>query len=53
VPRRGYWREALNSDALEYGGSGIGNRGGLDAEPVAHHGRPFSLATVVSVIFRQ
>ena len=43
VPRRGYWREALNSDALEYGGSGIGNRGGLDAEPVAHHGRPFSL----------
>lgn len=23
--------------------SGVGNRGGLDAEPVAHHGRPFSL----------
>jgi 1,4-alpha-glucan branching enzyme len=43
VPRRGFWREALNSDAVAYGGSGIGNRGGLDAEPVAHHGRPFSL----------
>ena len=43
VPRGGFWREALNSDAVAYGGSGIGNRGGLDAEPVAHHGRPFSL----------
>ncbi len=43
VPRGGFWREALNSDAVAYGGSGVGNRGGLDAEPVAHHGRPFSL----------
>jgi hypothetical protein len=23
--------------------SGVGNRGGLDPEPVAHHGGPFSL----------
>ncbi len=43
VPRDGFWREALNSDAVDYGGSGVGNRGGLDAETVAHHGRPFSL----------
>jgi len=32
VPRGGYWREILNSDAEVYGGSGIGNRGGMDAE---------------------
>ena len=38
---------------VDYGVSGVGNLGGLDAEPVAHHGRPFSLAAVVSVIFRQ
>ena len=31
VPRGGYWREMLNSDA-RYGGSGIGNRGGMQAE---------------------
>ena len=43
VPADGYWRELLNSDASEYGGSGIGNLGGAraDAEPV--HGRPYSL----------
>jgi 1,4-alpha-glucan branching enzyme len=35
VPRGGFWRELLNSDAEAYGGSGIGNRGGVHAEPVA------------------
>ena len=44
VPRGGYWREALNSDAGEYGGSGMGNFGGAHAVPVEAHGRPFSLA---------
>jgi 1,4-alpha-glucan branching enzyme len=34
VPRGGRWREILNSDATIYGGSGIGNRGGMDAEAV-------------------
>lgn len=43
VPRGGFWREALNSDALEYGGSGVGNLGGVDAEMLPQHGRPFSL----------
>jgi 1,4-alpha-glucan branching enzyme len=43
VPRAGMWREALNSDAAVYGGSGAGNAGGFDAEPVACHGRPCSL----------
>ena len=43
VPRKGYWREILNSDAREYGGSGWGNMGGVKASPVPLHGRPFSL----------
>lgn len=43
VPRGGYWREILNSDAAEHGGSGHGNLGGVEASPVGYHGRPFSL----------
>ena len=44
VPRAGFWREELNSDAEAYGGAGWGNLGGLDAEAEAVHGRPFSLS---------
>ena len=43
VPARGYWRELLNSDAKEYGGSGMGNAGGVMAEELPVHGRPYSL----------
>ncbi len=43
VPQGGFWRELLNSDAEIYGGSGVGNLGGKDADPVPCHGRPFSL----------
>ncbi len=43
VPRGGYWKEVLNSDAQEYGGGGWGNFGGLHAASVPCHGRPFSL----------
>ena len=43
VPAGGYWREVLNSDAREYGGSGVGNAGGVAAEQVPHHGRPYRL----------
>jgi 1,4-alpha-glucan branching enzyme len=39
VPRRGIWREILNSDAREYGGSGWGNLGGVESAPVGAHGR--------------
>lgn len=44
VPVDGFWREALNSDAKEYGGSGQGNFGGLEADPIPFHGRPYSLS---------
>jgi 1,4-alpha-glucan branching enzyme len=43
VPQGGYWRELLNSDAVEYGGTGIGNLGGVNAEEEPAHGRPPSL----------
>ncbi|WP_419722977.1 1,4-alpha-glucan branching protein GlgB [Sphingobium aquiterrae] len=32
MPRGGRWREILNSDAAEYGGSGAGNYGFVDAD---------------------
>ena len=44
VPREGFWKETLNSDALIYGGAGWGNLGGVEAVPVRSHGRPFSLS---------
>ena len=43
VPHGGYWRELLNSDAKEYGGSGMGNFGGVTAERMPVHGRPYAL----------
>jgi 1,4-alpha-glucan branching enzyme len=42
-PRSGYWQEILNSDAGDYGGSNMGNLGGVETVPVPLHGRPYSL----------
>ncbi|UCG92860.1 MAG: 1,4-alpha-glucan branching protein GlgB [candidate division WOR-3 bacterium] len=44
VPSRGFWKEVLNSDAEEYGGSGQGNFGGIEATPTPHHGKAHSIA---------
>jgi 1,4-alpha-glucan branching enzyme len=43
APHGGFWRERLNSDAGIYGGSGIGNLGGVEAAPVSAQGRSHSL----------
>jgi 1,4-alpha-glucan branching enzyme len=43
VPRGGVWRERLNSDARDYGGSGQGNLGAVEAAPLEAHGRTHSL----------
>jgi len=43
LPAGGRWRELLNGDAPLYGGSGIGNMGGVDAVPVAMHGHQHSV----------
>ncbi len=47
VPFGGFWKEILNSDAKEYGGSGQGNMGGAEAVPVPYHGRYYSLSLVI------
>jgi 1,4-alpha-glucan branching enzyme len=47
VPRAGYWKECLNSDAGDYGGSGQGNCGGLWAEPLPWHGHWHSLQLTI------
>jgi 1,4-alpha-glucan branching enzyme len=47
VPRGGFWREILNSDAAEYGGSGMGNIGGVQSAPVPAFGQFHSLALVL------
>ena len=43
VPRGGYYRELLNSDAEAYGGGNIGNAGGVAAERIPVHGQTHSL----------
>ncbi len=56
VPSRGFWRELLNSDATEYGGSGVGNLGGVEAEAVPCHSRICSLTLTLpplGVLFLQ
>jgi 1,4-alpha-glucan branching enzyme len=47
VPFGGFWEEMLNSDASHYGGSGIGNCGGLCATATPCHGQPYSLTLAV------
>jgi 1,4-alpha-glucan branching enzyme len=44
VPRGGVWDELANSDAVEFGGSGMGNLGRVQAQELAAHGRAWSLS---------
>ena len=43
VPLEGFYREAVNSDAQLYGGSNVGNQGGVRSEAVSWMGRPYSV----------
>ena len=47
VPREGFWAEVLNSDGLEYGGSGVGNLGGVHSHPLPNHGMDHTLTLTV------
>jgi len=47
APAGGFWKELLNSDARNYGGSGQGSLGGVEASPVPFHGLSFSLNLVL------
>jgi 1,4-alpha-glucan branching enzyme len=44
VPRAGHYEERLNSDATVYGGSNVGNQGGIEAESTPWMGQPYSLS---------
>ncbi|WP_394552345.1 1,4-alpha-glucan branching protein GlgB [Agromyces sp. MMS24-JH15] len=44
LPSAGRWIEILNSDALEFGGSGVGNLGAVEATEEPWGGRPASAA---------
>jgi 1,4-alpha-glucan branching enzyme len=43
VPQPGYYREIFNSDSAHYGGSNVGNSGGLPADELAWQGQPYSV----------
>jgi 1,4-alpha-glucan branching enzyme len=47
VPVKGFWRELLNSDVKDYGGSGQGNMGGAAASPIPYHGQDYSLSLTI------
>jgi 1,4-alpha-glucan branching enzyme len=43
APRGGRWVERINTDSKDYGGSGMGNMGAIEADDIACHGRRHSL----------
>ncbi|MFW5753512.1 MAG: 1,4-alpha-glucan branching protein GlgB [Marinilabiliaceae bacterium] len=47
VPEDVRWAEIFNSDAPQYGGSGIGNMGGVETHPVPYHGKDQSINVVL------
>ena len=50
LPAEGTWKEMVNSDALQYGGSGIGNLGAV----TAHEGfAVLTLPPLATIILRQ
>ena len=54
VPKEGFWKELLNSDSSLYGGSGLGNLGGVQTRKKPTHGRDYSLEITLpalSIVF--
>ena len=47
VPEPGWYAERLNSDSSVYGGSNVGNAGGVGSEPVPAHGFEQSVRLMV------
>ncbi len=47
VPDPGFWKEIMNTDAKEYGGSGHGNYGGVETTPTPSHGQYNSLSLTI------
>ncbi|MBT6157544.1 MAG: 1,4-alpha-glucan branching protein GlgB [Planctomycetaceae bacterium] len=44
VSQQGFWQELLNSDAAIYGGTNMGNDGGIYSEPIESHGKQQSIS---------
>jgi 1,4-alpha-glucan branching enzyme len=47
VPRAGRYLERINSDAEVYGGSGVGNFGAVESQPIPQHGHQQSINLVL------
>jgi 1,4-alpha-glucan branching enzyme len=47
VPAAGFYRELMNSDSACFGGSNIGNAGGVPSEPIPWQGQPHSILITV------
>jgi 1,4-alpha-glucan branching enzyme len=47
VPFEAFYRELLNSDSEIYGGSNLGNLGGVQSDPVSQHGRQHSIRPIL------
>jgi 1,4-alpha-glucan branching enzyme len=47
VPRRGFYRERLNTDSADYGGGNVGNLGGVTAQAVPWHGHSHSVSVTL------
>jgi 1,4-alpha-glucan branching enzyme len=47
LPRPGRWRELLNTDGHEWGGSGLGNGGAIWAEDQPWHGHDWSASMIL------
>jgi 1,4-alpha-glucan branching enzyme len=56
LPRPGKWREVLNSDAAIYGGSNLGNLGGVTADNFSWHNQScsaeFTLPPLSVMVFK-
>lgn len=48
VPSPGRYAEVINTDAGQYGGSNVGNLGGVTADEVPRHGFPYSLSLTLA-----
>jgi 1,4-alpha-glucan branching enzyme len=46
VPDEGVYEEVLNTDAVDFGGSGVANQP-LAARPAPRHGRPYSITATL------
>ena len=47
VPFAGFYTEVFNSDAVPYGGSNVGNNGGVPSDPIAWDKRPHSVLLTI------